>query len=235
MVHPGANTFACKRTHTHTHAFTQTAATLMQKKKQLVGRYSSKLKVHPSFITAEIYWSFVKGMQLCSQMQTHALYVCMCFPSIPVPLITFLSPPPFSLFFFLHPHTHTPPKHPNHPASPDMWTQCSVHLCLSLSLCLLYFHPVCFHSPSFRVITWHLHCKVPCAALSSSAGDWASFPQQIRAREKGNKREERWIAAGCDVILACRIQEQWPGFIVADKLSGFEHAQDCLKFSHVRK
>lgn len=88
----------------------------------------------------------------------------------------------FSPFFFPHPHKHTPRKHPNHPASPDTWTQRLVHLCLSL--CLLYFHPVCFHSPSFRVITWHLHCKVPFAALSSSAGDWASFPRQIRERER---------------------------------------------------
>ena len=107
-----------------------------------------------------------------------------CFSSPFCPL------PPLSPLFFLHPHT--PPKHPNHPASTGMWTRCSViSFPLSPSLCLLYFHPVCFHSPSFRVITWHLHCKVPCAALSSSAGDWASFPRQIRERERGREGERK--------------------------------------------
>lgn len=130
----------------------------------------------------------------CSYTGADRLSVCMWLLSIPVGLTTFSSPP--SLFPLPPPASSHTLKQPNHPASTGMWTQCSVHLFLSplsslslaLPLCLLYFH-LCFHSPSFRVITWHLHCKVPCAALSSSAGDWASFPKQIRERKRKRERK----------------------------------------------
>lgn len=140
----------------------------------------------------------------------------------------------FSPFFFPHPRKHTPLKHPNHPASPDMWTRHLVHL--RLSPCLLYFHPVCFHSPSFRVITWHLHCKVPFAALSSSAGDWASFPRQIRERERERKERNEWregLQWGVMLFwLAGYMNNGLVSFLLV-KLAGLEQAQECFKLSHV--
>lgn len=112
-------------------------------------------------------------MHVCN---SHHLFV----PSFHLPL-----PPPTS------PHTFKTSQSSciNRHVKPMSGSSLSLPLSLFLSHSLpALFSSVCFHSPSFRVITWHLHCKVPCAALSSSAGDWASFPQQIRERERKRKR-----------------------------------------------
>lgn len=168
----------------------------------------------------------------------------VCLHAVPIHLFAshhlfFPALPP--LAFFLCLTLVNPPPHHKTPQSScitrhvnPLFGLSPVFPSLLPSPCLLYFHPVCLHSPSFRVITWHLHCKVPCTALSSSAGDWASFPRQIsaRGREREREREKRGIAAGCDAIPPYRVHEQWPGSFVASKLSGLKH-EKCFKFPHV--
>lgn len=150
-------------------------------------------------------------------------------PLLPFPLPTFPT---------------TPWKHPNHPASTGMWTLCLVHLLLSLSFSLTpslplslsplppLFSSVCFHSPSFRVITWHLHCKVPNAALSSSAGDWASFPQQIRERKRKRERK-RGLRQGVMLFWIAGYRNNAPNSLLFS-LSGSERTQIFFfKFPHI--
>lgn len=101
------------------------------------------------------------------------------------------------------------------------WTRRSAAAQRSCSLPPL-FSSVFLHSPSFRVITWHLHCKVPSAALSSSAGDWASFPWKIRGRGG-----ERRMVVGCNVILVCSMWKLCPQFFLC-YLPGSESTQECF-------
>ena len=46
------------------------------------------------------------------------------------------------------------------------------------------FSSVCFHSSGFRVITWHLQCKVPCVHLRR----WLSFISPADKRGRKRKR-----------------------------------------------
>lgn len=139
---------------------------------------------------------------------------------------------PFSPFHILHSLQHpenTPIILHQQACEPCAWfisfyRSLSPSLPLSLSPLPPLFSSVCFHSPSFRVITWHLHCKVPNAALSSSAGDWASFPQQIRERKRKRERK-RGLRQGVMLFWIAGYRNNAPNSLLFS-LSGSERTQN---------